>query len=399
MGHASHPTIEPGTASMTIEPFRIHIDDHDIDDLQRRLRETRWSQSIDGAGWEMGMDAAYLRSLSDYWRSQFDWRRVELSLNRLPHFQARGDDGSIHFVHLKGSGADPIPIVLTHGWPSTFAELLELGQMLATPAAFGAAASEGFDVVIPSLPGYAFSSAPATVGTNAFTIADQWATLMEALGYTKFMAHGGDIGAGVSTALGLRHSDRLLALHLNYIPGSYRPDIPESARHTDEEAEFLARRSTWNEQEGGYSHVQSTKPDVLAPSLNDSPVGLAAWMVDKFRSWSDCDGDVERVFSRDEILTTVSLYWFTRSMPSAIRLYWEGRKRPLKFAPGEKVNVPVAIAHFPREIPIPPRTYVERGYNVTRWTEMPTGGHFAAFEEPAALANDIRAFARQFRLE
>jgi pimeloyl-ACP methyl ester carboxylesterase len=383
---------------MKIEPFRIHIDDHDIEDLRRRLRETRWSQSVAGAGWKMGMDAAYLRSLIDYWCNQFDWRTVEVTLNRPHHFQARSDAGSLHFVHLKGSGAHPIPIVLTHGWPSTFAELLELGQMLATPSTFGAASSEGFDVVIPSLPGYAFSSAPSTVGTNAFTIADQWATLMATLGYTKFMAHGGDIGAGVSTALGLRHSDRLLALHLNYIPGSYQPDIPESAPLTHEETEFLARRSTWNDEEGGYAHVQSTKPDVLAPSLNDSPVGLAAWMVDKFRSWSDCDGDVERRFTRDEILTTVSLYWFTRSMPSAIRLYWEGRKRPLKFAPGEKVNVPVAIAHFPREIPIPPRTYVERGYNVARWTEMPKGGHFAAHEEPVSLANDIRAFARQFRL-
>jgi pimeloyl-ACP methyl ester carboxylesterase len=346
----------------------------------------------------MGMDAAYLRSLTDYWLNQFDWRSAEAALNRLPHFQACSHAGSLHFVHLKGSGADPIPIVLTHGWPSTFAELLNLGQMLATPSAFGAAASEGFDVVIPSLPGYAFSSAPSTVGTNAFTIADQWATLMETLGYTKFIAHGGDIGAGVSTALGLRHRDRVLALHLNYIPGSYQPHIPESMSLTREETEFLTRRSAWNDLEGGYSHVQSTKPDVLAPSLNDSPVGLAAWIIDKFRSWSDCDGEVERVFSRDEILTTVSLYWFTRSMPSAIRLYWEGRKRPLKFAPGERVSVPVAVAHFPREIPIPPRTYVERGYNVTRWTEMPNGGHFAAIEEPVMLANDIRAFARQFRL-
>jgi pimeloyl-ACP methyl ester carboxylesterase len=383
---------------MKIEPFRIHIDDHDIEDLRRRLGETRWSQSVDGAGWTMGMDAAYLRSLSDYWRTQFDWQSVEDRLNRLPHFQARGDAGSLHFVHLKGSGQHPIPIVLTHGWPSTFAELLELGHMLATPSMYGAASSDGFDVVVPSLPGYAFSSAPSTVGTNVFTIADQWATLMATLGYTKFIAHGGDIGAGVSTALGLRHSTRLLALHLNYVPGSYQPDIPESAQLTHEETEFFARRSTWNDLEGGYSHVQSTKPEVLAPSLNDSPVGLAAWIVDKLRSWSDCDGDVERAFTRDEILTTVSLYWFTRSMPSAIRLYWEGRKRPLKFAPGERVTVPVAIAHFPREIPIPPRTYVERGYNVTRWTEMPKGGHFAASEEPVSLANDIRAFARQFRL-
>jgi pimeloyl-ACP methyl ester carboxylesterase len=380
---------------MRIEPFRIHVDDQDIDDLQRRLRETRWPQGAD-AGWAMGMDAAYLRSLTDYWCNEFDWRSIENALNRVPHFKASTDAGSLHFVHLRGTGAHPLPIILTHGWPSTFAELLELGRMLATPSAFDADSSDGFDVVIPSLPGYAFSSAPSALGTNVFTIADHWAALMTTLGYPKFMAHGGDIGAGVSTALGLRHGDRLLALHLNFIPGSYQPDVAESTL-THEESEFFARRAAWIDQEGGYSHVQSTKPDVLAPSLNDSPVGLAAWMVDKFRSWSDCDGDVERRFTRDEILTTVSLYWFTRSMPSAIRLYWEGRKRPLKFAPGEKINVPVGVAHFPREIPIPPRAYVERGYNVTRWAEMPSGGHFAALEEPEALANDIRAFALQFR--
>jgi pimeloyl-ACP methyl ester carboxylesterase len=383
---------------MEIEPFRIHVEDGEIQDLQQRLRVTRWPQSVDGAGWAMGMDASYLRALMDYWLTRFDWRSVEAALNRLPHFLARTGAGSIHFVHLKGSGTRRIPIVLTHGWPSTFAELLELGNMLATPEAYGAAPSDSFDVVIPSLPGYVFSSAPTALGTNAFTIADQWATLMAKLGYGKFLAHGGDIGAGISTALGLRHADALLGMHLNYIPGSYEPDIQESASLTQEEMAFRDRSAQWDEQEGGYSHVQATKPDVLAPSLNDSPSGLAAWIVDKLRSWSDCDGDVERRFMRDEILKTISLYWFTRSMPSAIRLYWEFRRRPLKFGSGEKIHVPVAVAHFPREIPIPPRSYVERGYNVTRWTEMPKGGHFAGLEEPAALANDIRIFARQFRL-
>jgi microsomal epoxide hydrolase len=396
--HPTQPSDPHQNLVMKIQPFRINVDNRDIEDLRRRLRDTRWPQSVDGAGWAMGMDAAYLRSLTDYWRNEFDWRSVEVALNRVPHFQARSDAGSIHFVHLRGSGRYPIPIILTHGWPSTFAELLELGVMLANPSSNGATPSDGFDVVIPSLPGYAFSSAPSTLGTNVFTIADQWAALMATLGYSKFIAHGGDIGAGVSTALGLRHSDRMIALHLNYIPGSYQPDVSGSTTSTSEETEFFARRSAWVDQEGGYSHVQATKPDVLAPSLNDSPVGLAAWMVDKFRSWSDCEGDVERRFTRDEILTAVSIFWFTRSMPSAIRLYWEGNRRPLKFAPGERIHVPVGVAHFPREIPIPPRTYVERGYNVTRWTEMASGGHFAALEEPEALANDIRAFARQFRL-
>lgn len=300
----------------------------------------------------------------------------------------------MHFVHLRGVGPSPLPIVLTHGWPSTYAELLQLGAMLADPAAHGVAGVRTFDVVIPSLPGYAFSPAPAAVGTNVFAIADQWISLMGALGYSRFIAHGGDIGAGVSTALGLRHKDRIVGVHLNYIPGSYEPYLATPSGLSDEEKAFLAVRAAWADREGGYSHVQATKPDVLGPSLNDSPVGLAAWIIDKYRSWSDCDGDLNRRFARDELLTVVSLYWFTRSMPSAIRLYWEGRRRPMTFLAGDRVEPPVAIARFPKELPIPPRSYVERGYNVTRWTEFLRGGHFAALEEPNALAADIREFCR-----
>jgi microsomal epoxide hydrolase len=232
---------------------------------------------------------------------------------------------------------------------------------------------------------------------NVFTIAERWSALMNALGYSRFIAHGGDLGAGVSTALGLRHADQLLALHLNFIPGSYRPHMDAASAPTAEEDAYFKERQAWAEQEGGYSHVQSTKPDTLSPAFNDSPIGLAAWIIDKFRSWSDCNGDVTTRFSLDELLTTVSLYWFTQSMPSAMRLYWEGRRTPLQFGPGERVHVPVAVAHFPRELPMPPRSYVERGYDVVRWTEMRTGGHFAAMEEPEALAADIEIFSRQFR--
>ena len=382
---------------MKILPFKISIADSELLDLKRRLEQTRWTAPIQEAGWTQGMDARFLRSLVDYWLNEFDWNAAESELNSVPQFEATSGTGSIHFVHLKASQRPALPIVLTHGWPSTFAELLKLGDMLANPAAYGTAPTECFDVVIPSLPGFPFSSAPRTLGTNVFTIADQWADLMGALGYSRFIAHGGDLGAGVSTALGLRHSERLLGLHLNFIPGSYQPVIPDPPGPSPEEVAFFTRRTTWLDQEGGYSHVQATKPDVLAPALNDSPVGLAAWIVDKFRSWSDCDGNLERRFTRDTMLTIISLYWFTRSMPSAIRIYWEGRRRPLKFSTGERVNVPVAVAHFRREIPIPPRAYVERGYNVTRWTEFETGGHFAALEEPDELAQDIRAFAGPMR--
>jgi pimeloyl-ACP methyl ester carboxylesterase len=378
---------------MTIRPFRIAIDSADIADLQRRLRDTRWPTTIPGTGWDLGMDGAFLQSLTNYWLRDFDWRTIETHLNRLPQFTADTAHGRIHFVHLRGVGHDPIPIVLTHGWPSTFAELANLGRLLANPSSHGANEGQSFDVVIPSLPGYIFSSAPASRGSNVFKIADQWSELMAVLGYRKFIAHGGDIGAGVSTCLGLNHSDRVLGVHLNFIPGSYQPYVADATDLSADESEFFARRAAWLDREGGYSHVQATKPDVLGPALNDSPVGLAAWIIDKYRAWSDCGGDVLRRFTYDELLTVVSLYWFTSSMPAAIRLYWEGRQRPLKFAAGQRVQVPVAVAHFPREIPIPPRSYVERGYNVTRWTEFARGGHFAAIEEPQALAADIRAFA------
>ena len=378
---------------MKIEPFRIAIEREEVQALKQRLRATRWPTPIGRAGWAQGMDAGYLASLADYWLKVFDFSSMESHLNRVPQFRVRSDQGWIHFVHLRADRSDAVPIVLTHGWPSTFAELLTLGDMLANPVAHGANATVAFDVVIPSLPGYCFSSAPKELGTNLFAIATQWAQLMSALEYPKFIAQGGDFGAGISTALGLRHADRLLGLHLNFIPGSYQPSVPEDRALSSEETRSLANRAEWFEREGGYAHIQRTKPDTLGPALNDSPIGLAAWIVDKFRSWSDCDGQIERRFSYDEILTTVSLYWFTRSMPSAMRLYWENLQQPLKLAARERIAVPVAIAHFPRELPIPARAYVERGYNVIRWSEMPRGGHFAALEEPELLAEDIRAFA------
>jgi pimeloyl-ACP methyl ester carboxylesterase len=379
---------------VAIRPFVISIASEEIQDLRERLRNARWPQAMPGVGWDMGMDTEYLRILGTYWLEQFDWRTIEAKLNSVPQFVADTDRGPIHFVHLRGTGPSPTPIVLTHGWPSTFAELINLGSALSDPLRHGDSDRLSFDVVIPSLPGFVFSPPSASSGTNVFTIAGQWGELMDALGYRRFLAHGGDIGAGVSTALGLYHSDRVLGLHLHYIPGSYAPHVVHSSDLSNEERDFLVRRAAWMEQEGGYSHVQATKPDVLGPPLNDSAIGLAAWIVDKYRSWSDCDGDVENRFSRDELLTVVSLYWFTRSMPSAIRLYWEGRKRPLAFAEGDRVRVPVAVAHFPKELPIPPRSYVARGYNVTRWTEFPRGGHFAAVEETAALATDIREFTK-----
>jgi pimeloyl-ACP methyl ester carboxylesterase len=382
---------------MNIRSFEIKVSEVDLVTLRRRLEATRWPSVIENAGWQLGMDDGFLRRLIDYWRDQFDWRRQEKRLNGYAHYIAEDQGGSTHFVRFPGQGPAPLPIVLTHGWPSTFAEQLELAAMLANPVAYGGEPADAFEVIVPSLQGFAFSSAPTVFGTNLFTIAARWASLMTSLGFERFIAHGGDFGAGVTTALGLKHAARLYGVHLHYIPGSYRPPLDADKDLLAEERAFLGAAAEWADSEGAYAHVQRTKPDTLAYALNDSPVGLAAWIVEKFRSWSDCDGEIERRFSMDTLLTHVCLYWFTQSMPAAMRLYYENAHRPLHFAASDRVTIPVAVARFPREAPFPPRPYVERGYRVTRWTEMARGGHFAAAEEPALLAEDIRSFCRQFR--
>jgi pimeloyl-ACP methyl ester carboxylesterase len=378
---------------MSPTPFEIAVPESEVTDLKRRIRETRWPTTVSGAGWSMGLDLGYLRALADFWLESFDWRAVEERLNAYRHFIAATSVGPIHFARIQSRGQRLVPIVLTHGWPSTFAELLRLGELLAGPA--DQTTDFGFDVVIPSLPGYGFSPSPQRLGNSVWVIADAWVELMRTLGCARFIAHGGDLGAGVSTAIALRQPEALAGLHLNYIPGSYEPYVEDPQQLSREESEFLARRREWADAEGGYAHVQGTKPDTLGPALNDSPIGLAAWIVDKFRSWSDCDGDIESRFTKTELLTTISIYWFTQSMPSAIRLYWEGRRAPMRFRKDQKITVPTAIAHFPRELPIPPRHYVERGYNVTRWNEFARGGHFAAAEEPLLLATDIHSFAAE----
>lgn len=378
---------------MSTTPFKIEVPESEVTDLKRRIREARWPTTVSDAGWSMGMDLGYLRALANFWVESFDWRAVEERLNTYRHFIADTSVGPIHFVRIQSRGPHLVPIVLTHGWPSTFAELLHLGELLAQPA--DRAMDFGLDVVIPSLPGYGFSPPPRRLGNSVWVIADAWVELMKTLGYARFIAHGGDIGAGVSTAIALRHPGVLAGLHLNYIPGSYEPYVEDLQLLSREDSEFLGRRREWTDAEGGYAHVQGTKPDTLGPALNDSPIGLAAWIVDKFRSWSDCGGDIEGRFTKTGLLTTTSIYWFTQSMPSAIRLYWEGRRAPMRFRKDQKITAATAVAHFAHELPIPPRHYIERGYNVTRWSEFPRGGHFAAAEEPVLLATDILAFVAE----
>ena len=382
---------------MGIEPFTIPFSQPAVDDLRDRIRRTRWPDEIPGANWEYGVDLSFLRQICEYWRDRFDWKAQVERFSAFHHYRYSSEDLGIHFIYERGKGPAPIPLILTHGWPGSFVEMMRIIPLLTDPASYGASSSDAFDVVIPSLPGYGFSDRPAATGVNVFRVAELWTGLMNELGYKRFTAQGGDLGAGVSTALGLRHPDRIMALHLNYIPGSYRPFLEPNAKLTSAEEEFFKVLGHWADERGAYSHVQRTRPQTAAYGLNDSPAGLAAWILEKFREWSDCDGDVYRRFTPDELLANVTLYWMTQTIHSSFRLYFEGRKAPLQFGKGEFIHAPTAVAHFPKELPFPPRGWIERRYNVQHWTEMPRGGHFAAAEEPELLAEDLRAFFRRFR--
>jgi len=367
---------------MALEPFELPYSQSAVDDLRDRLRRTRWPDQVADSGWTYGFDLAFLQDICRYWAEHFDWRAQLESLARLPHFRFTARGASIHCIHVRGQAPDCVPLILTHGWPGSFLEMLRILPLL----------TGAFHVVIPSLPGYGFSGRPTQPGMNLFRIADLWVDLMAELGYARFAAQGGDLGAGVTTALGLRHAHRLLGIHLNYIPGSYRPFLEHAAPLAPEEQAFLESAAHWADENGAYSHLQRTRPQTAAYGLNDSPAALAAWILEKFRDWSDCGGNLYRRFDRDELLASVTLYWMTETIHSSFRLYYENSKVPLQFAPGEKVSVPCAVAQFPREISAPPRAWVERGYNVQRWTLMPRGGHFAAAEEPQLLAADLQAF-------
>jgi pimeloyl-ACP methyl ester carboxylesterase len=392
------PTPHIGLTAMQIQPFQIAVPDDDIEDLRRRIRATRWAPATPSPAWQQGIDSTWLRELAVYWAERFDWRAAERSLNLQPQFLAEVEGQRVHFVHRRGAGPAPYPLVITHGWPGSFFEFRALLDQLCDPAAFGGDPADAFDVVVPSLPGFAFSPAPAQAGMSAFQVADLWASLMRGLGYERFGAQGGDLGAGVSIGLASRHQDVVDGIHLNFLPSSYEPASgPANMPLTPAEAHFLQAKNEWAALEGGYAHMHTTKPQTLAASLNDSPMGLAAWIGEKFRAWSDCGGDVERVFSKDELLTNISLYWHTQSMGTAIQMYWENRLQPMHFGEGQRVVPPVGFAHFPKEINHPPRTWLERTFNVVQWTDMPAGGHFAAMEKPALLAAEIRQFFRAFR--
>jgi pimeloyl-ACP methyl ester carboxylesterase len=369
--------------SSAVKDFGPEFSSDAMAELRTRLRRTRWPDELPDSGWRFGTNPGFMREICDYWATEFDWGKQIERFQAFPHFKTVISGQEIHFLHLRSKSPQAIPLILTHGWPGSFVEFLRIVPML----------TDSFDVIVPSLPGYGYSGKPGR-GMNFFSVADCWAGLMSELGYERFAAQGGDIGAGVTTALGLRHSERVIGIHLNFIPSSYRPFLPPGGRLTEEEETAMKWAAQWVDQHGAYSHMQRTTPLTPAYALNDSPAGLAAWILEKFQKWSDCDGDPRRAISIDELLANVTLYWMTETIHSSFRMYFENALAPFVLGEGDFIRVPCAIAHFPKEIFIAPRSWVERGYNVQRWTEMPRGGHFAAWEQPQLLADDVCTFFR-----
>ncbi len=378
-----------------MQPFTINVPDSVLADLKQRLAATRWPDEIEGGGWTYGTNMAYLKELVEYWRTRYDWRLHERHLNAMPQYTAEVDGLTIHFAYQKGKGPKPFPLIVTHGWPGSFFEFIKVFGPLTDPGAHGGDPADAFDLVVPSLPGYGFSGKPSKPGMNATRTADLWAKLMtEVLGYQRFGAQGGDWGALVTTALGYRHPRHVAGIHLNMVLSRVVSGVPDLS---EKEKQWLAEVEAWRKDESAYSQIQGTKPQTLAYSLNDSPAGLCAWIVEKFRTWSDCGGDVERRFSKDVLLTNIMLYWVTGAINSSFWPYYARRHGPWPIPDGARIEVPTAYASFPREILHPPRAWAERVFNIRRWTVMPSGGHFAALEEPAALAADVRAFFRDLR--
>ena len=368
-----------------VEPFTIAVADEVLSDLRTRLLDTRWPEAAPGPPWQQGTDLAYLRDLVAYWIDGFDWRARERELNALHHFHATVDGTRIHFVHERAASGDGIPLILTHGWPSSFLELLALVPLL----------SDRFDLVIPSLPGYGFSQRPHRTGVTSRFTAGLWRQLMHGLGYERYGAHGADWGAAVSTFMALDEPGPMIGLHLANLDSAPYTG-PGSRPLSDAERAYVADFQRWLDEERAYGAIQSTRPQSLAYGLNDSPAALAAWILEKWRLWGDTGGDIESRFSRDFLLTNVTLYWATATIVTSMRDYFDNRWSPeTAIGPDDFVRVPTAISVFEHNFVAEgdmPREWAERLYDVRRWTPMPRGGHFPAAEEPELLAADIAAF-------
>ncbi len=381
---------------MAPRPFTLHVPDADIADLKARLALTRFPDAAPGDDWAFGTSVPYARGLAEYWRTRFDWRAQEAALNAFPQYKVALHDIDLHYLHVPGKGPNPYPLLLLHGWPGSVFEFLDIIPRLTDPARFGGDPKDAFTVIAPSLPGYGLSFRP---GQRRFTLQDIAACMhdlmTQTLGIRTYAAQGGDWGAGVTSLLGQSHADSLLGIHLNLL---FVPRDRPTGSPTQEEQRYGDELAHWLKEETGYQAIQGTKPQTLAFGLTDSPAGLAAWIAEKFRTWSDCDGVAENAIDRDRMLGNIALYWFTGAIGSSFWPYYGRLHTPWPLHPGAPVTVPTGHAAFPKEILRTPRSIAEKTYtNIQRWTVMPKGGHFAAMEQPEALAREIQAFFRPLR--
>jgi len=378
------------------EPFIMAVPEALLEDLRQRLALTRWPDEIPGSGWHYGANLAYVKELVRYWQHQYDWRAQERLLNGFSQYRVQLEDITLHYIHQPGVGPAPMPLLLSHGWPGSIYEFVHVIGPLTDPARYGGDPRDAFTVVAPSLPGYGFSHIPHQRRLNIEEIAALFQRLMtEVLGLVRFGAQGGDWGAFITGRLGYTYPQNLIGIHLNMVPVAPHPS--ERTNLSAAEEAFITTSEAWRAEETGYQWIQGTKPQTLAYALNDSPAGLAAWITEKFYSWTDSHGDIESRVSKDALLTNIMLYWVTQTINSSFWLYYQMRHQPWRLGRGERITVPTAVAAFPREIIRPPREWAARVCNLQRWTPMTAGGHFAALEEPQALVEDIRAFYRELR--
>jgi pimeloyl-ACP methyl ester carboxylesterase len=380
--------------SDALQPFRIQVSDDALDDLRRRLRATRWPETELVDDWSQGTPLAYVQEVCAYWAEKYDWREREHRLNAFPQFRTNIDGLGIHFYHVRSPHADALPIVITHGWPGSVVEFQKVIAPLADPTAHGGDAADAFHVVCPSLPGYGFSDKPAAKGTGVERVADLWSALMVRLGYPRYVAQGGDWGAMVTTQIGIRDTAHCAGIHLNMPIAA--PDPATMSSLTPAEQSALAGMQHYQEWDSGYSKQQSTRPQTVGYGLVDSPAGQAAWILEKFWAWTDSDGHPENVLTRDELLDNIMLYWLTATGASSARLYWESF-RPQAQTLGN-VDVASGCSIFPKEIFRTSRRWAEKRFtNLVYWNELERGGHFAAFEQPAAFVNELRSCFRHMR--
>jgi pimeloyl-ACP methyl ester carboxylesterase len=378
--------------STDIQPFRIHASTADLDDLKRRLHATRWPEQETVTDWSQGAPLAYVKQVCDYWANTYDWRKREARINAFPQFRTEIDGLGIHFLHVRSPHAAAAPLILTHGWPGSIVEFLKVIPLVTDPGAHGGSASDAFHVVCPSLPGFGFSDKPKQPGWGVEKTARAWGQLMLRLGYTWYFAQGGDWGALVTTSIGIQDSEHCHGIHIN-MP-TVRPDPDTMSALTDEEKDAMAALKYYQDLDSGYSKQQSTRPQTIAYGLLDSPSGQAAWILEKFWSWTDSHGNPENVLSRDEMLDDIMLYWLPRTAASSARFYWESFGK----ASNAPVPVPVGISAFPKEIFRTSRRWAEKRYqHLVYWNRLDRGGHFAAFEQPELFTQEVRACFRQMR--